>query len=756
MKFLGGAMQWKEDFSLFGFDFNTFLQYQNFLQLEFRGRNMGIRCVVRWLVCCCLMAGLYSADSTYIPKEEPAAKVSLVFPEKIPAGREILGVLEFDIPEGWHIYWKNPGEVGLAPTFQWKLPEGVSISNIDWPSPTRFDHGSTSFYGYEGKPQWIVHLKTDQNFRGKLPVQASVFWLGCNDVCVPFSQDVEVVAEVGDTGLITASGVEEANHNIPSFLDGTQAFFESGVLKLKVPGSYEGLKDVVFFPELQGLFSPGALMKWAKTETGIEISIQCYEAAKDLTKKEIVGLVQLIFSDKKTTFAIQAPVTIVMPKVVQPVVQSLQMPSVSTSLQTNGLSFVLFLAFLGGVLLNATPCVLPVIGLKVLHLFSFREQKRGLALHGISFLLGVLAMFGLLGGGLYFLEYLGVVAGWGFQLQNPLFVVSLAIAMFVFSLSLFDVIEIGASLSSWSSSVEGQLRASTGPSYLASFVSGLFVTLVATPCTGPFLGSVLGFAMAFSPRDGAMIFGAIGVGMAFPFVLLTLFPGLISKLPKPGAWMVTLKQFFGFCALATVVWLVWVLGAEAQNLSFPMLFSGFFSVALGVWILGRFGNITRGFLCRLFGKTIAFIVLFFGVALALISFDSPIIDFVKKHVSFKEKIQWQPYSQHKVEEEVASGKIVFVKFSARWCLVCQTNALSFYSPEVAKTFAKYKVVALDADWTNGDPQITHMLRMLGRNGVPTNAIFKKGKDPVLLPEIITPETIINAVKTVAGEQQTNV
>lgn len=720
---------------------------------------MRLRPAIHWMLSCLLVGGACLAAEPFVPKEEPAAKVSLILPERAPADKEALGVLEFDIPEGWHVYWKNPGEIGLAPTFSWKLPEGVSVPKVDWPSPRRYDEGAQAFYGYAGKARWVVHFDIAETVQGELPIEASVFWLGCNNVCVPFAQDVQgkLVVEGGEETVVPPA-VKEALQKMPQAIGGATASLKGDVLKVTMPGAFmaKELKEVIFFPELQGIFSPGVPTQWMQKQDGIEVTISCYEGAKEIlaAKDEISGLVQLVFPQETVaTYAISAPVSIVMPEVAPPPPLWTEVAAPTKIAMDQGMWAILAFAFLGGMLLNATPCVLPVIGLKVLHLLSFGEERRARPWHGIAFTLGVLSMFGLLAGGLYLLQHLGISVGWGFQLQNPMFITSLMLVMFVFALGLFDVVEMGSSLSAWSSGVEGQLRAAAGPSLVASYVSGLFVTLVATPCTGPFLGSALGFAMAFSPADGALIFGAIGLGMAMPFLLATFFPGLMKILPRPGPWMVTLKQFFGFCALATVVWLAWVLHAETKELSLPLLFLSLFVMAVAIWILGRFGNLSRSRVCRLIARLFALFFVVTSFALAFISFESPVKSIADKYLGLQEQIQWEPFTRQKLEQEVVAGKIVFVKFSAKWCLLCQANSFVFLSDDVVHSFAKYGVTALDADWTNGDPQITEMLKSLGRSGVPTNAVFMKGKQPIVLPEIATPDSIVDAIKEMVGEKE---
>lgn len=395
-------------------------------------------------------------------------------------------------------------------------------------------------------------------------------------------------------------------------------------------------------------------------------------------------------------------------------------------------------------ILNVTPCALPVVGIRILHLISSKgEEKKQTFLHGIAYTLGVLLCFWILAGFLYGLEYLGSTIGWGFQLQEPRFVAALIIILFILALSLFGVVEIGTSISAWASGADAKTQQRR--SLFASFTTGLLATVVATPCTGPLLGSVLGFAVTFNLFEGFVLFTTLALGMAFPFLIISIFPILVRWVPKPGPWMVSLKQFFGFLVIATVIWLLWVLEGLVPSLSLMLLSFSLLFLAMATWIYGRWATPIRSAFTRVVARLLALFIALAGTATFFAAFDgTPVIQLLFPSY---QQIEWKPYSEYALHKELKDNKIVFVKFSAKWCLTCQTNAVTFLMPSVGEIFRKHGVIPMEADWTDGDATITEKLRSLGRNGVPVSVFFKQGKPPLILPELVTPENIEEALQS---------
>lgn len=689
----------------------------------------------------------------------------LLFPvSTVAPGDEIVGLIRLSLQPGWHIYWKNPGEAGFAPSFTWELPEGISLkSEPVWPAPTLFTQSGSPFYGYDGSVDWIIHLCfKDDMAPGSYTVNLQAFYLACDDMCVPFTSKVDSTFTV-DLSLPKGSLhniPENALPKIPVEIASKAALLKNSTLSLSLLLSEEKtalIKEVILFPETQHLFPVRTLPTWKRGEDSLQIETPLSAEGKQKIEAShsFSGLIQLVFKDRADTYSVQT--TVEAPRAA-PIIEedTSSWKQADTSLEKNfsslplSMSAILLAAFIGGLLLNFTPCVLPVVGIKILHLISFKGEKQ-IFLHGLSFTFGVLLTFWTLAGSIYFLEHVGSsTLGWGFQLQQPLFVASLILALFIFSMNLFGLFELGSSLSSWAAEVEGSFRQKR-PSLLVSFLSGLLATVVATPCTGPLLGSVLGFAATFDPKDGFYLFTAIGLGMAFPFLFITLFPVFIKILPRPGLWMIGLKQFFGFCMLGTIVWLLWVLESEVQSLSLILIFMSFFMLSLSLWIYGKWGSLLHVLPVRIIANIISLLFLVCGTVFLFLSFDSPAKECIEKALPQYQSITWKPYSKEALSHELELGKVVFVSFSAKWCLTCQANKLIFLAPGVAESFKQHGIVAMEADWTNGDEEITETLRSLGRNGVPVYAIFRHDKEPVLLQEILSPDVVIQAISSVSTE-----
>jgi thiol:disulfide interchange protein DsbD len=397
------------------------------------------------------------------------------------------------------------------------------------------------------------------------------------------------------------------------------------------------------------------------------------------------------------------------------------------------LSFAKFLPVLGGMLLgglilNLMPCVFPVIGLKIM---GFVQQagsdRRKIVLHGITFALGVFASFGVLSGVLFTARAAaGDQIGWGYQLQNPWVVLSLMLLMFVLALNMFGVFEIGAS----ATSVGGSLQSKQG--LAGSFFSGVLATVVATPCSAPFLGAAIGAAIALPAFQFFTAFGFMALGLALPYVVLSVFPKLIDFLPRPGPWMESFKQAMSFLLFATAGYLLWVYAGliDLDNLLGPVF--GLSCIAIASWIHGRWNLPHRRKGTRLTALFLS--VVFAASGLFLAKPPKP------------SALDWQPWSQEKQEVLLDEGTPVYIDFTAKWCATCQVNKKRAYTKEVVDLMKKKGVVTLKADKTKPDPQIEKALQQYGRTAIPVNVLLVPGKQPVILPELLTPANIIEALE----------
>ena len=415
-------------------------------------------------------------------------------------------------------------------------------------------------------------------------------------------------------------------------------------------------------------------------------------------------------------------------------------PVAAASERSISLAVALLFAFLGGMILNLMPCVLPVLSLKILGMVKQAgEAPRERLKHGALFTLGVVASFWVLAGIMILLQAGGEQLGWGFQLQSPSFVLVLSIFLFLFGLSMFGVFEIGTSLTGVGYGVAG------GSSYTSSLVSGVLATTVATPCTAPFMGSALGFTLGAPAYVAFLVFTFVGLGMAAPYLLLTTIPALLKFIPRPGAWMESMKQFMGFLLMATVLWLIWVLSLQTGADGVVILLAALLFVALGGWVFGRWGNIAKEKPTRRIAQVIALVAIAGGLFFSLTNIKAKGPETAGVHR--QGSIEWLTYTPELVEGLKAEGRTVFLDFTAAWCLSCQVNEkVAFSSEEVQNEFARRGIATVRADWTTHDETITKALATFGRNSVPLYVLYAPGKDPVLLPEIITPGIVLEALR----------
>jgi thiol:disulfide interchange protein len=406
--------------------------------------------------------------------------------------------------------------------------------------------------------------------------------------------------------------------------------------------------------------------------------------------------------------------------------------SASSRAPKSGTSFLAILGgmFLGGLILNLMPCVFPVIGLKIM---GFVQQagadRRKVALHGMTFALGVLLSFGALSGILFAAREAagGSAIGWGYQLQNPWVVLGLMLLMFVLALNLFGVFEIGTG----ATSIGGSLQSKQG--IAGSLFSGVLATLVATPCSAPFLGTAIGAAIALPAAQFFTAFAAMALGLALPYLVLSIFPNLVKLLPRPGAWMESFKQAMSFPLFATAGYLLWVYAGQIglENLLLPII--GLTMIATAAWIHGRWNLPHKSRSCRTVAGISAIVIAAAGVWLA--------------QPPKAQDLTWEPWSESRVSELLAEQRPVYIDFTAQWCATCQVNKKRAYTQEVVELMKQKRVATLKADKTNPNPAIEAALRKLGRSAIPVNVFIAPGKEPVILPELLSPEDLLKLLKS---------
>jgi thiol:disulfide interchange protein DsbD len=745
--------------------------------------------------------------SPYNSTNEEIVAVKMVSEDaQIVPGKPFWVAFQFHMADDWHLYWLNPGDAGQAPSVHWLLPPGFKVADLIFPAPQRFEIDQSVVYGYSKHLTILAEINPPKELEvgSNVDIKADISWFGCSTSCVPgqaaFNLNLPVAATQEAPSRHVVAIFKQARNALPHPAGSTKAAIkDNNILEMRVHQDmpFVDVTGVSFFLEEPNIIATKEKPSWqlSSDKKTIIVRIQGENFLEPQIVYPLRGM--LVVEEKsslgplKSSWSVSipkpknAPATSVFEQKYQ-VHQQKQATNVEEHLEELEskvwyrrmlTEFTLFLksefakillwAFVGGIILNVMPCVLPVISFKLLHFVQLQGYSRlSIAKHGIMYSFGVLISFWILSATIYILQSFGHVIGWGFQLQEPIFVTLMIIVLFILALSLFGVFEFGVSVSSttgaWEQSFTKRIPSvAEAPSYTSSFVSGVLATFVAAPCTGPLLGSAIGFAATLQPTYSFAIFSALGLGMAFPFLLVSLFPGLTKFLPKPGRWMLTFKQLMGFFMLATVLWLVWVLDAQTMGLSNLKLSLSLFIIAFGVWVYGTWGGLDRSRRIRLAGRLIAlaFIV---GGSWYFIANVHRARTTAQQQIE-KEKLpasqvvgeEWETFSLPSLERYVQKGVPVFVDVTAKWCLTCQTNKLVLESAKVREAFVKYGVVKMLADWTMNDKEITQYIRSVGRNGVPVYALYSPEHSlrPVILPEVLTQDMVIDALKKVREQEK---
>ena len=671
-------------------------------------------------------------------------------------GKPIIVGLQLRMAPHWHTYWKNPGDSGLPTKIQWVLPEGWKSGAIQWPYPKPLPIGPLTNYGYEDEVVLLSELTPPANApAGTAKIVARAEWLVCKDVCIPEKGELDlalpVSASEGAVDPRAQAAIKLAQSNLPAEPKGWK--FESAVVgkslvvRMTPPEGQSAPPKATFFPERENVIENAAPQKLTRDGRGLRVEMQLVEPI-DPRLKEITGVAvaDAGWGGLGKAIEVSAPAA-----TLPPVAAGSTSPSQPSGDSGIGGSTLLALAFafLGGVFLNLMPCVFPVLGIKVMGFVEHAHgDPRAMRLQGVVFGVGVLVSFLALAGIMLALRSTGVQLGWGFQLQSPTFVVLLAALFFILALNLSGVFEWGAFAQSMTSDLTAKGR------YADAFLSGVLASVVATPCTAPFMGAAVGFTLSQSVGISLAVFAMLGLGMALPVVALSLFPALLRKLPKPGAWMETFKQVLAFPLYATVAWLAWVVGAQAGNDAILMLLAGLVLIAMGAWVYGRWGHSGQ-----LRHPMIATALAFAGLLVAWPGPQVPGTPGATAAIAPARagELPWGVWSPETVRELTAAGRPVFVDFTAAWCVTCQVNKrVALHNAAVVKAFAERGVVPLRADWTRQDPRITAALSELGRNAVPVYALYIPGEAaPRLLPEVLTPSLVLDELaKLPAGKPAT--
>ena len=630
----------------------------------------------------------------------------------------------------WHTYWVNYGDTGEPTKIDWELPPGWTAGPIQWPTPQRLPIGNLMNYGYEDTALLLVQLTPPANLPtgSSITVRAKITWLECADVCVPGAGEVSLTlpvtadaptSDAQNKPLIDAAQAAlprpSDSFNISAWRQGDKLFL--GLEAKPGANTPPNIPEAYFFSE-DSQTQAAALQILHRTKNGWVLELARISSAPSAAAT-LPGVLTLGGSDT-SALAINPPLLATAPDA---------FADFSGGTLQSGLLAILFLGFFGGLILNIMPCVFPVLGIKVLGFIKQAgAERRQIVMHGLTFTAGVLVSMWTLVGLLQSLRAAGAQLGWGFQLQEPAFVLGLAVFFLLFALSLSGVFEVGGSLIGVGSNLTGRAG------LVGSFSQGVLAVVVATPCTAPLLAPALGAAFTLPPAQAFLTFTAIALGLASPYLVLSLFPGLAHRLPRPGAWMETFKQFMAFPLYATVGFLLYTLAGQVSAERFLNILFALVAIAMAAWVYGRWATPAASPKGRRSAILAALLIFLPSAAWAFWP---------------TQELNWETWSPARVTELQKQGRPIYVDFTARWCATCQLNKeIVFHSSRVLEAIDTRHVALLRADWTARDPAITAELARFGHSAVPFDLLYLPGNNtPVELPSVLTPDIVLSALET---------
>ena len=646
----------------------------------------------------------------------------------VAPGQRFTVALEQDIKSHWHTYWINPGDSGQATSIEWT---GAEAGPIQWPTPAVQPIGPLVNYGYEGRPALLVELTVPADAKpgGRFQPGAEVRWLVCKDVCIPeqvtlgLDLPVAVEAKAGPD----AAQIEEWRGAIPKPAPFALQI-KAAPQGVQLSGPTAGVTKAYFFADTWGAVTHSAPQALKAGGDGWTLDVP---AGEDPVKagKPLSGVISLITASGPQAWVVSAPMPEGAGKGPGPADLSAPVgetaPPAAAPESDLGLLPALALALVGGLILNLMPCVFPVLSIKALTLVGGGNHKA----EGLAYTAGVLVSFAALAAVLIALRAGGQQVGWGFQFHSPVFVLVVAYLLFLVGLNLSGFFDVGGSFTG----IGSNLAARQG--LAGSFFTGVLAAVVATPCTAPFMGAALAFALSQPAAVMLAVFLALGLGLALPFLLLAFWPAAQRWLPRPGAWMDKFKQFLAFPMYAAVVWLLWVLAQQAGPDGVALALGGLVLIAFGLWWRNASGGSAVGTVAALASV---------ALALGVTTWIKPVSADVAASAGAGTH---EAYSAERLDELRAQNKPVFVNMTASWCISCLVNErVALSRPEVKDAFAKAGITYLKGDWTREDPKITAVLKAHGRSGVPLYLYYAPGAtEAQVLPQILTPGLVIEAI-----------
>ena len=668
-----------------------------------------------------------------LPGSAPATQAALIPESKtIEAGSTFSVALKLEHPAGWHSYYRNSGGIELSPEIEWILPAGFTAGPIQWPTPKVKDGYFGKSFIHEGAPVFLTDIRAAANLTPgqTVTLTAKAAWQICEESCIneekSFTLDLTVGAATPDPAVAEIFAAARASQ--PMKADGWT--FEAtpeddNILLRVVPGASIDVTPTDFVPDqpfVKSVSSGGSIQR--EGDAWLIRLPRATKSALDIDIPQGDAFSGILLGAKP----VAVPLTTIGAAKPAPPAASAQGRQTSP-----GFLGILGGMFLGGLILNLMPCVFPVIGLKIM---GFVQQagadRRKVVVHGIAFAVGVFVSFAILSGVLFALK-----KSWGYQLQDPWMVLGLMLLMFVMGLSMFGVFEIGTC----ATSVGGSLQSKQG--IAGSFFSGVLATVVATPCSAPFLGPALGAAITLPAFYFFTAFGGMALGLSLPYLVLSFFPQFIDKLPRPGPWMESFKQAMSFLLFGSAGYLFWVYANQIDADGMLGAIFGLTCIAIACWIHGRWNLPHRSAMARRVAVIMAVLFAAGGIFLAKPPSENP----ADSGQAALNGIDWQPWTLEKQEALLKEGKPVYIDFTAKWCATCQVNKQRAYTDEVVKLMQARGVVALKADKTKNNPAIDAQIAKYGRSAIPVNVLLAPGREPVILPELLSPGDVIKALKT---------
>ena len=630
------------------------------------------------------------------------ANVSLVKYENTQGNqnKNLIGI-RMDMQKNWHTYWKNPGDSGGPIKVKWSHDANVSISELYWPTPSLIPYEPLMTYGYKNFVIFPFEIINSNNKNSI--IEASIDFLICDDICVPEKaliktnlQDIETDNSLYDWFL-----------RVPAQTLPVRASLDKDFINIRFSSPFN-VTSAIFFVDDQDIVEHASDQILSKEENNYLLRVKKIEDVELFDN--LSGVISI---NNNESFIINAEID----------------GATQNSLNISFLQALIF-AFVGGLILNLMPCVFPIISLKVLSFVSMSNQSPSkIRAHALSFCTGVMVSFLVIGLAMILLKQAGLFLGWGFQLQSPVVVGLLSLLMFVIGLVLLSDINIGSSLTRLGG-------AGSSDNLIGSFSTGILAVIVASPCTAPFMGAALGYALIQPSGVTLPVFSALGLGFAFPYFMLSASPSLINYLPKPGSWMVTLKEFFAFPMFATSIWLIWVFSLQTSSNEVIFLLITILLISLLIWIASKINKPNYSIVIFIF----AIFIIFFQFK------DIPSKEIQSPNALRLESFNYVEWNENIENEYQNKNQAYLINFTAAWCITCQTNdKIALSRPNIKEYIYENNIEYIVADWTNKNDDILKTLESYNRNGVPLYIFWKPGMiEPKILPAILTEQILLDS------------